>query len=149
MIHDSRVAETVRRRWRLVIPAREEIGLATGRIEGDPTLKRAMKPFSLSANLRAAWFCGWVMVVHCSASAADPGYKEPDPSIIASVGSTAASLTVAPSKKPRRVLVYGISFGPHRFSIRTAEQVFTLLGKKTGAYDAVVSDDLASFRPDG
>jgi hypothetical protein len=89
------------------------------------------------------------LVVSCQgALAADTDYKEPDPKVIASVESTAASLKTAPSKKPRRILVYGISFGPHRNTIRTAQQVFTLLGNKTGAYEAVVSDDVANFEPD-
>jgi len=81
-------------------------------------------------------------------AADDTDYKEPDPKVIARVESIAPSLQAAPSKKHQRVLVYGISFGPHRTTIRTAQQVFTLLGKKTGAYEAVVSDDLANFEPD-
>lgn len=80
--------------------------------------------------------------------AAESGYTEPNPKTIASVESIAGTFTAAPSKKPRRVLVYGISFGPHRTTIRTAQQVFTLLGKKTGAFEATVSDDLANFEPD-
>lgn len=99
----------------------------------------AILPVSLAVAL---------MVLGQGASAADTDYKDPDPKVIASVESTAASLKAAPSKKPRRVLVYGISFGPHRNTIRTAQQVFRLLGKETGAYEAVVSDDLANFEPD-
>ena len=81
-------------------------------------------------------------------AADDTGYREPDPKVIARVESTAASFKAAPSKKHRRVLVYGISFGPHRTTIRTAQQVFKLLGEKTGAFDAVVSDELANFEAD-
>ena len=80
--------------------------------------------------------------------AADGSYAEPDAKILAQVGTVAASFKAAPTAKPRKVLVYGISFGPHRFSIRTAQQVFKLLGDKTGAYEAVISDDLANFEPD-
>lgn len=130
-----------------VFAAHDDIGLATARLPGHYALKMVMKTFSQSATLCAAWLCGWVMLMHCSASAADADYKEPNPKVIASVESTALSLKAAPIKKPRRVLVYGISFGPHRNTIRTAEQVLTLLGKKTGAYRAVVSDDLANFDP--
>lgn len=86
------------------------------------------------------------LVVLCQgAFAADDGYKEPDPKIIAQVESFAPSLQAEPCKKKRTVLVYGISFGPHRTTIRTAQRVFTLLGEKTGAFKAVVSDDLANF----
>jgi uncharacterized protein len=89
-----------------------------------------------------------VMVLCQGALAADTGYAEPDPKVIARVDSIAASLKAAPTTKNRRVLVYGISFGPHRTTIRTAQQVFKLLGEKTGAFEAVVSDDLATFEPD-
>ena len=82
-----------------------------------------------------------------SAFAADTDYKEADLKVIAKVESAAPSLEAAPSTKHRRVLVYGISFGPHRNTIRTAQQVFKLLGEKTGAFEAVVSDDLANFEP--
>jgi type 1 glutamine amidotransferase len=75
-------------------------------------------------------------------------YREPDPKVIAKAQSIASMLKTAPSKAKRRVLVYGISFGPHRATIRTAQQVFTLLGEKTGAFEAVVSEDLANFEAD-
>lgn len=80
-----------------------------------------------------------------SLAAEDTAYREPDPKVIAQAESAAATFKAAPSKKQRKVLIYGISFGPHRTTIRTAQQVFTVLGKKTGAYEAVVSDDLANF----
>jgi type 1 glutamine amidotransferase len=76
------------------------------------------------------------------------GYRDPDPKIIEKAESIASGLKAAPCKKKRKVLVYGISFGPHRTSIPTARKVFTLLGEKTGAYEAVVSEDLANFEPD-
>jgi len=90
---------------------------------------------------------GLVMLSH--ALVANPAvYREPDPKIIAKVEFIASTLKAAPSKEKRRVLVYGISFGPHRTTIRTAQQVFTLLGEKTGAFEAVVSEDLANFEAD-
>ena len=82
------------------------------------------------------------------AFAVDANYAEPDQKILAQVNQFAASFKAASPAKPRKVLVYGISFGPHRFSIRTAQQVFKLLGEKTGAYEAVVSDDLGNFEAD-
>jgi len=89
------------------------------------------------------------LVLLCDALAADPTvYREPDPKIIAKAETIASTLQAAPSKKKRRVLVYGISFGPHRTTIRTAQQVFKLLGEKTGAFEVVVSQDLANFETD-
>jgi type 1 glutamine amidotransferase len=90
---------------------------------------------------------GLVMLRHALA-ANTAAYREPDPKIIAKAESIASKLKAAPSKKKHRVLVYGISFGPHRTTIRTAQQVFRLLGEKTGAYEAIVSEDLANFEAD-
>ena len=107
-----------------------------------------MKSYYQSANLCAAWLCGWVMLMHCSASAADAEYREPNSKVIASVESTAASLKAAPHKQPRRVLVYGISFGPHRTTIRTAQQVFALLGTRTAlSTSRRVKKDFRSLKP--
>jgi len=86
-----------------------------------------------------------LITIHHATFAAEANYAAPDPKIIAQVDSIAGSIKVAPTAKHRTVLVYGISFGPHRFSIRTAQQVFKLLGEKTGAYEAIISDDLTNF----
>jgi len=103
-------------------------------------MKNSMLRISASA-------LGFVMLGHALA-ADSSAYREPDPKIIARVGSIASAFKAAPSKEKRRILVYGISFGPHRTTIRTAQQVFTLLGEKTGAFEAVVSEDIANFEAD-
>ena len=87
-------------------------------------------------------------VLSRGAFSAETDYAAPDSKILAQVDTIAASIKTAPTAKHRKVLVYGISFGPHRFSIRTAQQVFKLLGEKSGAYEAVISDDLANFEAD-
>jgi uncharacterized protein len=81
--------------------------------------------------------------------AEDPkGYPDPDPTFIAKTSSIIEQFEAAPVAAKRKVLVYGISFGPHRTTIPTARKVFSLLGEKTGAYEAVVSEDLAHFEAD-
>jgi uncharacterized protein len=89
-----------------------------------------------------------LMVLCQGGFAAETDYKAPDPKVISRAESIATSLKAVPSTKHRRVLVHGISFGPHRNTIRTAQQVFKLLGEKTGAFEAVVSDELANFEAD-
>jgi type 1 glutamine amidotransferase len=89
-----------------------------------------------------------LMVLCQGVFAAETDYKEPDPKVIAQVKSIAPTLQAVPCRKKRTVLVYGISFGPHRTTIRTAQEVFRLLGERTGAFEAVVSDDLANFEAD-
>lgn len=91
---------------------------------------------------------GVVMMGQALAAADITVYKEPDPVVIAKAETVAASLNVALNGNKRNVLVYGISFGPHRVTIRTAQQVFRLLGEKTGAFNVVISEDLAHFEAD-
>jgi type 1 glutamine amidotransferase len=55
--------------------------------------------------------------------------------------------SVSPAR-PRKLLIYAISHGPHRFVIPTGKEILKLLGEETGAYTAVVSDDLAHFEAD-
>jgi len=59
--------------------------------------------------------------------------------------------TVTP-KKPRRVLIWNTPFmdkSPHKgYSIPQAEFAMTLLGRRTGAYEPVVSDDVAMYLPE-
>lgn len=58
---------------------------------------------------------------------------------------------IKPSVRPaksRKLLVYAISHGPHRFGIPTGKVILEMLGKETGAFTAVVSDDLANFEPE-
>jgi type 1 glutamine amidotransferase len=47
--------------------------------------------------------------------------------------------------KPRKVLVYGHCEGFYHGSIPTGAKAFEIMGKKTGAFEAVVSDNLANF----
>ncbi len=58
---------------------------------------------------------------------------------------------VAP-KKPRRVLIWNTPFmeqSPHKgYSIPQAEYAMKMLGEKTGAFEPVVSDDVAMFLPE-
>jgi len=59
--------------------------------------------------------------------------------------------TVVP-KRPRRVLIWNTPFrekSPHKgFSLPQGEYAMRLLGQKTGAFEPVVSDDVAMLLPD-
>jgi len=63
----------------------------------------------------------------------------------------AAIPTKAPAvpRKPRRLLIFDLNVGygghPSRFTANTA---FTLMGKRTGAFDTVISRDPSVFRPE-
>jgi type 1 glutamine amidotransferase len=59
--------------------------------------------------------------------------------------------TVTP-KKPRRVLIWNTPFmdkSPHKgYTIPQAEFAMKLMGERTGAYEPVVSDDVATYLPE-
>ena len=50
--------------------------------------------------------------------------------------------------KPRKILVYSKCLGFYHGAIPTGNKCFEIMGKKTGAFEAVVSDDLSYFEPD-
>jgi len=50
--------------------------------------------------------------------------------------------------KPRKVLVYSKCTGFYHGSIPYGNKAFEIMGQKTGAFEAVVSDDLSNFEPD-
>lgn len=54
----------------------------------------------------------------------------------------------AAPQKPRKLLVFSVTAGFRHASIATGKVALTELGKKTGAFTTVVSDDLANFEPD-
>ena len=49
--------------------------------------------------------------------------------------------------KARKLLVYSVTRGYRHGSIPTGKVAMRLLGEKTGAYEAVISDDMANFEP--
>jgi uncharacterized protein len=74
---------------------------------------------------------------------------EVDENIVSEFKKVAGNIkaSVSPAR-PRKLLVYAVSHGPHRFGIPTGKAILEMLGKETGAFTAVVSDDLANFEPD-
>jgi hypothetical protein len=55
----------------------------------------------------------------------------------------------APPKQPRELLVFTLSKGAsHGMSTMLAAKAFELMGKKTGAFEATISDDPQVFAPD-
>ena len=66
-------------------------------------------------------------------------------------GAVPEKATAAP-KKPRRVLIWNTPFmdkSPHKgYTIPQAEFAMKLLGERTGAYEPVVSDDVALYLPE-
>lgn len=55
---------------------------------------------------------------------------------------------IAEPRQSRRVLVFSATSGFRHNSIPHGKEALTLMGKSTGAYEAVVSDDPANFEPE-
>ena len=51
-------------------------------------------------------------------------------------------------KRPRKVLVFTLALGFTHGSIAVGAKALELMGRKTGAYEATVSDDLSMFEPE-
>lgn len=51
------------------------------------------------------------------------------------------------AQKPRKLLVYSVTRGYRHKSIPTGQATLRILGEKTGAYEAVISDDMENFEP--
>jgi len=76
------------------------------------------------------------------AAKGDPTDEEVE-RIVAAVSKVAA---VKPAK-PRKVLVFSISWGYKHTAIPYGRKAFEILAKKTGAFEAVISDDISMFEP--
>lgn len=69
------------------------------------------------------------------------------PEVIAKVEAAApAKATVQPAK-PRKVLVFTLTKGFYHDVIPIGAKAIEIIGKKTGAWETVISDDIAMFEP--
>ena len=79
---------------------------------------------------------------------AAPSAMADDPIPAAMAGKISAALPESPfakPAKPRKLLIFSLTRGFHHASIATGQWAFTEMGRKTGAFETVVSNDLAHF----
>ncbi len=74
--------------------------------------------------------------------------KVVDASTIEKITAVMPDKAPATPKKPRKVLVYSKCSGFYHGSIPTGNKCMEIMAEKTGAFEAVVSDDLANFEAD-
>lgn len=88
---------------------------------------------------------GWTAA---AAAAAKPA-KGPSAEEIAKIADAASKLKpVVQPAKPRKLLVYSVSWGYFHTSIPYGKEAFRIMGSKTGAFEATVSDDPSMFEPE-
>lgn len=63
------------------------------------------------------------------------------------INAALEGIEAAKPKQKRKLLVFSVTRGFRHGSIGTGKIALRLMGEKTGAYEAVVSDDLANFEP--
>ena len=68
--------------------------------------------------------------------------------VIKKITDAMPAKAAAKPAKPRKVLVFWLCDGFFHGSIPVGNKAFEIMGKKTGAFDAVVSDDMAMFTAD-
>ncbi len=94
-----------------------------------------------------------VLTLTVMASAARVGWSE-DPAkplpahVVEKIAAAIPAKAQVKPTGPRKVLVFTLTRGYRHSSIPWGAQAFALLGKKTGAYEPVVSDDVAMFEPE-
>jgi len=79
--------------------------------------------------------------------AAGPDNEQPPAGAAEAIAKALPDKAFAKPLKARKVLIFSKTAGFRHASIPTGKLALTELGKKTGAYETVVSDDLANFEP--
>jgi hypothetical protein len=99
-------------------------------------------------------FLGAVLVLSAVALVA-PGLilaaarKEPSAEEVEKItAAAAAAVPAVKAEKPRKLLVFSVAYGYWHSAIPYGKKAVELLGTKTGAFEATVSDDLANFEPE-
>ncbi len=80
--------------------------------------------------------------------AQNPAGEQAPPGALEKIGAALPAESYAKPAKARKLLVFSRTNGFRHKSIATGKVAFTEMGKKTGAFEAVVSDDLANFEAD-
>ena len=79
--------------------------------------------------------------------AQNPAGEQAPPDALAKIQEAIPEKPFAKPKKARKLLVFSRTNGFRHASIATGKIAFTEIGKKTGAFETTVSDDLSNFEP--
>lgn len=79
--------------------------------------------------------------------AQNPAGEQAPPDALAKIQEALPEKPYATPKKARKLLVFSRTNGFRHASIASGKIALTEMGKKTGAFEATVSDDLSNFQP--
>ena len=91
---------------------------------------------------------GLVAVIALIAVAQNPVSEKAPDGALEKISAALPAEPYAKAKKARKLLVFSKTNGFRHASIATGKIAFEELGKKTGAFEVVISDDLANFEED-
>lgn len=91
---------------------------------------------------------GLVAVIALIAVAQNPVSEKAPAGALEKISAALPAEPYAKAKKARKLLVFSKTNGFRHESIATGKIAFEELGKKTGAFEVVISDDLANFEED-
>jgi len=100
---------------------------------------------------RTRWPMGAILALAGTLVLAAPGAwaaEAPSADEAAKIEAAAPDKPRARPRKPRRLLVFSVSPGYWHTAIPYGKKAAEVLGAKTGAFETVVSDDLANFEPE-
>lgn len=80
--------------------------------------------------------------------AQNPNGEQPPPGSLEKITEALPEKAYAKPEKSRKILIFSKTGGFRHASIATGKVAFTEMGKKTGAFETVISDDLANFEAD-
>jgi uncharacterized protein len=80
--------------------------------------------------------------------AQNPKGEQAPPGSAEKIAAALPAEAYAKPQKPRKLLVFSKTNGFRHASIATGKLAFTEMGKKTGAFETVISEDLADFEKD-
>jgi type 1 glutamine amidotransferase len=81
-------------------------------------------------------------------ASAAPDQEQAPPGSAEKIAEAVPGEAFAKPAAPRKVLVFSRTAGFRHASIATGKLALAELGRKTGAFEAVISDDLANFEPE-
>lgn len=93
----------------------------------------------------------WLLAIWVSASVRPRAEAEPiKPTAeeLKKIASAMPGQASATPSRPRRLLVFTLCKGYYHASIPHGAKAIELMGEKTGAFKAIVSDDIAMFEPE-
>lgn len=86
-------------------------------------------------------------VLLVAAIVAAPNKEKLPDGAVEKIAAAAPAKPCAKPKKARKLLIFSVTNGFRHKSISTGKVALRGMGQKTGAYETVISDDLASFEP--